>query len=253
MSNPKKYIDRIGNYLCDHCNQLHSTKYDEIMKYQVGGIVRHEKDNPFKPLLDAKTKNEIHREFLKFDTLMEQVYKADKTKAGVLRRSINEAVFHVCFAIATGDRVCMKQMQMIMSLNVFTQGERVGRQEIPLAMTQFRQLIWIDIFSADPKDQWWEITDHCDLLCNPIWDFSGTRVYQFPVLVNTLHENEDILFMHVPIKRNQYIPIGKLKSVSDGSNPRMGFDPQVVKYGLALDQVQMFSHVFTGLSLCQLV
>ena len=60
----------------------------------------------------------------------------------------------------------------------------------------------IRVFTTDPPDQWVEITDLCTtLFVNPIW-FSGHRVYQFNVQVDSTGQGDEISFFEFKTTSN---------------------------------------------------
>ena len=102
------------------------------------------------------------------------------------------------------------------------------------------------IFSADPSNRWWEITDYCELECDPIWGGSGNRVYQFPISVE-----EDFSF-RVPIGDDEFVEVGQLdfELYFDGDVENR-FDPNVNKYRIVSSQLQYSYGMFSGITLSE--
>ena len=105
----------------------------------------------------------------------------------------------------------------------------------------------LKIFSADPSDRWWEITDYCELNCDPIWGGSGSRVYQFPISV------EDDFSFHVPIEDDEFLEVGQLhfQLYFDGDVENR-FDPNVNKYRIISSQRDHLDEMYSGIILSKI-
>ena len=106
----------------------------------------------------------------------------------MIAKMIHDFYFIVCESIADwidsdGGEICITELKQRSgygcNLLPSTFQSRIAKDHADMLNNGFHR--HLDVFTAEPVNQWIEITDSINMLSfNPVW-FSGHRVYQFPV------------------------------------------------------------------------